>query len=98
MLNILRNAETTQNEIARLLHQWHGKEDAMQKLERVRQGDAVIPGLVSDAGLLDLRSLVSDITPETSASGGLTQVNAAFLLVSVIRSLPYRSQRTARFR
>jgi hypothetical protein len=45
----------------------------MQKLVRVRHGDAVIPGLVSDAGLLDLRFVVSDITPETIASGGLTE-------------------------
>jgi hypothetical protein len=58
------------------------------------QGDAVIPGLVSDAGLLDVRSVVSDIAPETSASGALTEVNAAFLLVSVIRSLPYRRPQT----
>jgi len=51
----------------------------MQQFARVQQGDAVIPGLVSDAGLLDLRSLVSDITPETIASGVLTNVNAALL-------------------
>src|SRR5258708_22968168 len=48
----------------------------MQQFVRVQQG-AVIPGLLSDAGLLDLRSLVSDITPETIASGVLTKVNAA---------------------
>jgi 2,4-didehydro-3-deoxy-L-rhamnonate hydrolase len=49
----------------------------MQQFVRVQQGNAVIPGLVGDAGLLDLRSLVSDITPETIASGVLTKVNAA---------------------
>jgi 2,4-diketo-3-deoxy-L-fuconate hydrolase len=49
----------------------------MQQFVRVQQGNAVIPGLVSAAGLLDLRSLVSDITPETIASGVLTKVNAA---------------------
>jgi 2,4-diketo-3-deoxy-L-fuconate hydrolase len=48
----------------------------MQQFVRVQQGNVVIPGLVSDAGLLDLRSLVSDITPETIASGVLTKVNA----------------------
>jgi 2,4-diketo-3-deoxy-L-fuconate hydrolase len=48
----------------------------MQQFVRVQQGNAVIPGHVSDAGLLDLRSLVSDITPETIASGALTKVNA----------------------
>ena len=49
----------------------------MQQFARVQQGNAVIPALVSDSGLLDLRSLVSDITPETIASGVLTKVNAA---------------------
>jgi 2,4-didehydro-3-deoxy-L-rhamnonate hydrolase len=47
----------------------------MQQLARVQQNDAVIPVLVGDAGLLDLRSLVIDITPETTASGILTRVN-----------------------
>jgi hypothetical protein len=51
----------------------------MQQFVRVQQGNAVIPGLISDGGLLDLRSLVSDITPETIASGVLTRVNAAAL-------------------
>jgi 2,4-didehydro-3-deoxy-L-rhamnonate hydrolase len=51
----------------------------MQQFVRVQQGNAVIPGLVSDAGLLDLRPLVSDITPETIASGALTRVNAVSL-------------------
>jgi 2,4-didehydro-3-deoxy-L-rhamnonate hydrolase len=48
----------------------------MQQFARVQQGSAVIPGLVSDAGLLDLRPLVSDITPETISSGFLAEVNA----------------------
>jgi hypothetical protein len=48
----------------------------MRQFVRIQQGNAVIPGLVSDAGLPDLRSLVSDITPETIASGVPTNVNA----------------------
>jgi 2,4-didehydro-3-deoxy-L-rhamnonate hydrolase len=44
-----------------------------------RQSNAVIPALVSDTGLLDLRSLISDITPDTIASGVLTEVNIASL-------------------
>lgn len=51
----------------------------MQQFVRVQQGKAVIPGLVSDGGLLDLRSLVSDITAATIASGVLAKVNAASL-------------------
>jgi 2,4-diketo-3-deoxy-L-fuconate hydrolase len=51
----------------------------MQQFARVQQGNAVIPALVNDSGLLDLRSLVFDITPETIASGVLTKVNAASL-------------------
>jgi 2,4-didehydro-3-deoxy-L-rhamnonate hydrolase len=51
----------------------------MQQFVRVQQGNAVIPGLVSGSGLLDLRSLLPDITPETIASGVLTKVNAASL-------------------
>jgi 2,4-didehydro-3-deoxy-L-rhamnonate hydrolase len=51
----------------------------MQQFVRVQQGNAVIAALVSDAGLQDLRSLVSDISPETIASGVLTNVNAALL-------------------
>src|SRR5580692_6017975 len=57
----------------------HGKGDAMQQFARVQQGNAVIPALVSEAGLLDLRSLVADITPETIASGVLAKVDAARL-------------------
>jgi 2,4-didehydro-3-deoxy-L-rhamnonate hydrolase len=48
----------------------------MQQFARVQQGSAVIPGLVCDTGLLDLRPLVSDITPETISSGVLAEVNA----------------------
>ena len=51
----------------------------MQQFARVQQGDAVIPVFVNEAGLLDLRPLVSDITPEALASGVLTEVNAATL-------------------
>jgi 2,4-didehydro-3-deoxy-L-rhamnonate hydrolase len=51
----------------------------MQQFVRVQQGNAVIPGLVSGSGLLDLRSLVPDITPETIASGVLTRVDATAL-------------------
>src|ERR1700733_3516359 len=57
----------------------HGKGDAMQQFARVQQGNAVIPVLVSEAGLLDLRSRVADITPETIASGVLAKVDAARL-------------------
>jgi 2,4-didehydro-3-deoxy-L-rhamnonate hydrolase len=46
----------------------------MQQFVRVQQADAVIPALVSDSELLDLRPLVSDITPEAIASGVLTRV------------------------
>jgi 2,4-didehydro-3-deoxy-L-rhamnonate hydrolase len=51
----------------------------MQQFVRVQQGNVVIPALVSDTGLLDLRSLVADITPETIASGVLNKVSAASL-------------------
>jgi hypothetical protein len=37
----------------------------MQQFVRVQQGNAAIPGLVSGAGLLDLRPFVPDISPET---------------------------------
>ena len=49
----------------------------MQQFARVQQGDTVIPALVRDAQLLDLRPLVADITPETIASGLLANVNPA---------------------
>jgi 2,4-didehydro-3-deoxy-L-rhamnonate hydrolase len=51
----------------------------MQQFVRVQQSNSVIPALVSDTGLLDLRSLISDITPETIASGVLTEVNTTTL-------------------
>jgi len=51
----------------------------MQQFARVQQGSAVIPALVNNTALLDLRSLVPDISPETIASGVLTKVNPASL-------------------
>ena len=41
----------------------------MKQFARVQQGNSVIPVLVSDTGLLDLRPLIADITPETIESG-----------------------------
>lgn len=37
----------------------------------------MIPALVNNGGLLDLRPLVSDITPETIARGVLSKVNSS---------------------
>jgi 2,4-didehydro-3-deoxy-L-rhamnonate hydrolase len=51
----------------------------MQQFARVQQSNSVIPAVVSSGGLLDLRPLVSDITPDTIGSGILAQVNAAVL-------------------
>jgi 2,4-didehydro-3-deoxy-L-rhamnonate hydrolase len=51
----------------------------MQQFVRVRQNNSVIPALVSDTGLLDLRPLISDITPATIANGVLTAVNTGAL-------------------
>jgi 2,4-didehydro-3-deoxy-L-rhamnonate hydrolase len=51
----------------------------MQQFARVQQGKSVIPAVVSDGGLLDLRPHVSDITPDTIGSGVLAQVNVAVL-------------------
>jgi 2,4-diketo-3-deoxy-L-fuconate hydrolase len=51
----------------------------MQQFARVQQGNSVIPALVSGDGHLDLRPLVSDITPDTIGSGVLAQVNVAVL-------------------
>jgi 2-keto-4-pentenoate hydratase/2-oxohepta-3-ene-1,7-dioic acid hydratase in catechol pathway len=51
----------------------------MQQFARVQQDNIVIPVLVSDVGILDLRDLVPDITPETIASGVLTKVDATTL-------------------
>ena len=47
----------------------------MQQLVRVQQNNTVIPALVTDGGLLDLRSLVADITPDTIASGDLSRID-----------------------
>ena len=47
----------------------------MQQFARVRQGNAVIPALINNGSLLDLRPLISDITPETIASGAMSKVN-----------------------
>jgi hypothetical protein len=55
------------------------KGDAMQQFVRVQQGSDVIPGLVNGTGMLDLRPLVSDITPQTIAGGALNDMNAARL-------------------
>jgi 2,4-diketo-3-deoxy-L-fuconate hydrolase len=44
-----------------------------------QQGKSVIPVVVSGGGLLDLRPLVSDMTPDTIGSGVVAQVNAAVL-------------------
>ena len=51
----------------------------MQQFARVQQGNAVIPSLLNNGELLDLRPLVSDITPETIASGLLSKVNSGAL-------------------
>lgn len=51
----------------------------MQQFVRVQHGNGVIPALVSDTGLLDLRPLISDITPDTIASGILNEVNTVTL-------------------
>lgn len=51
----------------------------MKQFARVQQGNAVIPALVGDNSLLDLRPLISDITPDTIASGVLTKVNTSTL-------------------
>jgi 2,4-didehydro-3-deoxy-L-rhamnonate hydrolase len=61
----------------------------MQQFARVQQGNAVIPVLLSSGGLLDLRSVVSDITPETIASGALAKLDASNLksITSEVRYL-----------
>jgi 2,4-didehydro-3-deoxy-L-rhamnonate hydrolase len=43
----------------------------MKQFARVQQGKSVIPVLINNTELLDLRSLIPDITPETIASGVL---------------------------
>jgi 2,4-didehydro-3-deoxy-L-rhamnonate hydrolase len=51
----------------------------MKQFARVQQGNAVIPALVNGTGLLDLRPLISDITPEAIANGVMTKVDGATL-------------------
>ncbi len=51
----------------------------MQRFARVERDSKVIPALVTNGELLDLRPLVSDITPETIASGILSNVNSSAL-------------------
>ena len=51
----------------------------MKQFARVQQGNSVIPVLVSGTELLDLRSLIDDITPETIASGLLHEFDVATL-------------------
>jgi len=51
----------------------------MKQFVRVEQENALIPALVGDSSLLDLRPFISDITPDTLASGILTKVDAATL-------------------
>lgn len=51
----------------------------MRQFARVRQGDAVIPVLLNGEVHLDLRPIVSDITPEVIASGVLNKVDATAL-------------------
>ncbi len=51
----------------------------MQQFVRVFQEETVIPALVSKGGLLDLRSVIADITPETIASGVLNEIKSATL-------------------
>jgi 2,4-didehydro-3-deoxy-L-rhamnonate hydrolase len=51
----------------------------MQQFARVQQGNVVIPALINNGELLDLRPRVSDITPETIASGVLSKLNSSDL-------------------
>ena len=51
----------------------------MQQFARVQQGNSVIPVLVKDDTLLDLRSLLADITPEAIAGGVLAGLDASSL-------------------
>jgi 2,4-didehydro-3-deoxy-L-rhamnonate hydrolase len=51
----------------------------MKQFARVTKDSSVIPVLVGSDGLLDLRPVVADITPETIASGALQKVDAAGL-------------------
>lgn len=51
----------------------------MRQFARVLQGETTVPVLVQGEVLLDLRPLVSDITPEVIASGALKKVTATGL-------------------
>jgi 2,4-diketo-3-deoxy-L-fuconate hydrolase len=51
----------------------------MKQFARVQQGNSVIPALINGTELLDLRSLIADITPETIASGVLREFDVAAL-------------------
>ena len=51
----------------------------MNQFARVQQSNSVIPVLVSGTELLDLRSVIADITPETIASGVLHEFDVATL-------------------
>ena len=55
------------------------KEKSMKQFARVQQGNSVIPVLVNGNELLDLRSLVPDITPETIGGGKLGEFDTASL-------------------
>jgi 2,4-diketo-3-deoxy-L-fuconate hydrolase len=61
----------------------------MQQFARVQKGDTVIPVLLSNSTLLDLRPLIPDITPETIARGVLREVKVTGLkpLVGDVRYL-----------
>ena len=48
----------------------------MEQFARVQQDNSVIPVLVSNTELLDLRSLIPDITPETIGGGVLHESDA----------------------
>jgi 2,4-diketo-3-deoxy-L-fuconate hydrolase len=51
----------------------------MQQFARVQQGNTVIPVLDNGNELLDLRSLIPDITPDSIASGVLKEVKISGL-------------------
>ena len=47
----------------------------MQQFARVLQAETIIPVLLNDSTLLDLRAIVHDITPETIGSGILNKID-----------------------
>ena len=51
----------------------------MKQFARVQQGDSVIPVLVKDTELFDLRPIVPDIAPDTIAGGALSEFDATGL-------------------